>query len=926
MSIVNDHKFTIVLGPTNTGKTRLAIERMMAHGSGMIGLPLRLLAREVYDRVVETKGSAAAALITGEERIAPASARYFVCTVEAMPTGRTVDFVAVDEVQLCTDPDRGHIFTDRVLNARGRHETMLLGSETVRGLLRALVPDASHETRERLSALTYAGSSKVTKLPKRSAVVAFSAEEVYQIAELLRRQRGGAAVVMGALSPATRNAQVAMYQAGEVDFIVATDAIGMGLNMDIDHVAFASLGKWDGHRRRDLRPDELAQIAGRAGRHIRDGTFGVTGDAREMREDVVARIEEHRFEPATRAQWRSSSLDFSSLDALSRSLNIKATHPQVVRKRDALDQLSLDAVMADTELSARARGRTVMVERLWSACQLPDFRKTTVDQHFRLVLSLAEALTSDLGFLKEAWLAAQVRGLDDTTGDVDVLANRLAHMRTWAYVAQRSDWLDDARHWREETAGVEARLSEALHERLTQRFVDKRTSTLLRALHARETYFGAVKPDGTVLIDGEEVGKLYGLRFVAHDKGRDMQARTARRIAEKTVRPEIDQRLALLSKIDEDAIAITDEGAVKWMDAPIAKLTAGSSRLKPEVRLIGGDLGQSTLYRQAETHVQSLVHAHIARLLDVLIFWEAASQNVETGPSGPARGLLFHLLGHEGAGERSAVKDILALVTKDDRRALRTLNVHFGEYTIFSPKMLKPAAARLNAILRCVARGVPALLPPTDGQIVIPVVPRTPQHAYRAMGFRACGPVAVRFDLLERLANTLRDARSTHNQFALTTALRALLGVDEDVLKAILMSLGYRRARQALAPAEGAEGPVMPELWRRLRSHELERIAERKKERRAQAPAPDAKGLSGQRRRKNEPAKADSSSDSQERREARKSNSAKGPPHGKNREHRRPHTPQEAPRRREEKPIDPDSPFAVLAAWQSQRIEDSKKR
>lgn len=895
---MNDHKLSIVLGPTNTGKTRLAIERMLAFGTGMIGLPLRLLAREVYDRVVEAKGVAAVALITGEERIAPASARYFVCTVEAMPVTRRVDFVAVDEVQLCTDPDRGHVFTDRILNLRGQFETMLLGAETVRPLLRALVPGGDHETRERMSTLTYSGSCKVTKLPKRSALVAFSAEEVYAIAELLRRQRGGAAVVMGALSPATRNAQVAMYQRSEVDFLVATDAIGMGLNMDIDHVAFASLGKWDGHRRRDLRADELAQIAGRAGRHIRDGTFGVTAEARELREEVISRIEDHRFEPASRAQWRNSALDFSSLKALERSLCQHATLPQVVRKRDALDQLSLEAVIADADLAARAHNRAAIVERLWGVCQLPDFRKTTVDQHFRLVLSLANALTSDNGFLKEAWLAAQVRGLDDTSGDVDILATRLAHMRTWAYVAQRQDWLDDVDHWRAETAAVEARLSEALHERLTQRFVDRRTSTLLRALHAREEHFGAVKADGSVLIDGEIVGHLYGLKFVAHDKGRDMQARTARRIAEKTVRPEIDQRLALLSKIDADAISITDEGAVKWMDAPIAKLHAGASRLKPDVRLIGGDLGQSPLYRQAEAHVQSLVQAHIARVLEVLMIWERASQDVESGPSGAARGLLFHLLEREGATDRNSVRDIMALITKDDRKALRGLNVYFGEYAIFSPKLLKPAAARLNAILRGVSRNAPVLLPPADGEIVIPVAARTPQHAYRAIGFRACGTVAVRFDLLERLADTLRNARAQNNQFPLTTALRALLGVDEEALKSILLSLGYRRARAALVPGEGAEGPVMPEFWRRLRSHELERIAERKRERQ---PAQQAR------------------SDKR----PQKSRGKRGEDHGKRplreeRAHR--------PPRKEEKPIDPDSPFAALAAWQAQRVEDAKKR
>jgi ATP-dependent RNA helicase SUPV3L1/SUV3 len=885
---MSEATLSVVLGPTNTGKTRLAIERMIAHPSGMIGLPLRLLAREVYDRVVEEKGVGAAALMTGEERIVPPSARFYVCTVEAMPVSRPVDFLAIDEVQLCSDPDRGHVFTDRVLHARGRHETMLLGSETARPLLRKLLPDAIHDTRERLSTLTHQGSCKLTKLPRRTAIVAFSSEDVYAIAELMRRQRGGAAVVMGALSPATRNAQVQLYQDGEVDFLVATDAIGMGLNMDVDHVAFASLCKYDGHRMRLLRADELAQIAGRAGRYLRDGSFGVTADAPELRDDVIARIENHRFDPLKKAQWRNSALDFSSLDALERSLSRPTRIEGLTRTRDALDHLTLNALIDDVVLAQRAGQDSDIIQRMWSVCQLPDFRKTTMDQHFGLVLSLINALTSNHGVLQEAYLAGQIRGLDDTSGDVDILSTRLAHMRTWAYVAQRRDWLEDTSHWREQTAEIEARLSEALHERLTQRFVDRRTSTLLRALRSRDEMVGAVQRDGTVLIDGFRVGTLKGLRFQPDDRGRDLQARTARNVAEKTVRPEIDQRLTQLAKCEAAALTLTDEGAIRWQDEVIAKLDPGPHRLRPVVKLMGGELGQAVLARQAEHHIQTLIQAHIAEVLEVLVNWERASQDVENGPSGNARGLLFHLLEHEGAAERHHVRDIMALVEKEDRRALRQLGVYFGEYTIFAPKLLKPAPARLNAILRAVARSVPVQLPPMGGEILIPAEPKVPGHAYRAIGFRLCGTVAVRFDLLERLADALREARGKDGRFLLLTPLRALLGTDEETLKSILTALGYRRARQGSVPPPDHYGPTMPESWRRLSAHEKEARAARKHDTRA-----SKSGVKDTQRPKHHKGKT------------------------------APMRPQK-PRKPAEPAIDPNSPFAELAQWQAERVAKAK--
>ena len=479
----NDRVSRVVaaLGPTNTGKTHLAIERMLGHASGMIGLPLRLLAREIYDRIVRVRGDRSVALVTGEEKIVPYNPRYWVCTVEAMPLDREVEFLAVDEIQLCADRERGHVFTDRLLHARGRSETMFMGAATVGPLLRLLIPHADIQTRERLSTLSYVGAAKLTKLPKRSAVVAFSAEAVYAIGELIRRQRGGAAVVMGSLSPRTRNAQVELFQSGEVDFLIATDAIGMGLNMDLDHVAFAGLRKFDGRRTRWLQPQEIGQIGGRAGRYRRDGTFGVTGDAPEMDGDVVAAVEGHAFAPVASAEWRNARLDFDSLAALMRSLAVSPPSSGLRLADEAQDETTLRQLATDELVVRRCRDRANLV-RLWEACQTPDFRKTTHEEHTRLVAAIFEHLTQGSRRLPEDWARGHFDALDRLDGDIDALSARLARVRTLAYVAHRGDWLEDAAAWQGRARALEDRLSDTLHERLMQRFVDRRTSALMRGL------------------------------------------------------------------------------------------------------------------------------------------------------------------------------------------------------------------------------------------------------------------------------------------------------------------------------------------------------------------------------------------------------------------------------------------------------------
>ncbi|MGD0865345.1 MAG: helicase-related protein, partial [Rhizomicrobium sp.] len=581
-------RIAAVLGPTNTGKTHFAIERMLAHRSGMIGLPLRLLAREVYDKVARIKGAKAAALITGEEKIVPAEARYFVCTVEAMPVDLGVAFLAIDEIQLCGDPERGHVFTDRLLHARGEEETLFLGAETMRGTIQRFVPEAHFITRPRFSDLAYTGARKLTRLPRRSAIVAFSAEDVYGIADLVRRQRGGAAVVLGALSPRTRNAQVALYQSGEVDFLVATDAIGMGINMDVDHVAFAELTKFDGIGVRPLRPDELGQIAGRAGRHMNDGTFGVTAEAEPIDEETVARIESHRYEPVRILQWRNSDLSFRSLGALIESLEEPPPLRGLAKARPAMDFASLRILAGQDEYRALASGAG-SVKRLWEACQLPDFRKFTPDEHVRLVGQIYRHLMSDEGVLPEDWLAHQVSRLDEIEGDVATLSGRLAQIRTWTYAAHRPGWVADAAHWQEQTRAVEDRLSDALHERLTQRFIDRRTAILMRRLRDDDVVDIVLDDSGAVAIGGEVVGKLEGFRFSPDPRAEGIHGRTLRAAALKGLEGEFAARARKIAQSDDAAIALSEHGRLWWDGAIVAQLVPGPSALQPAVLLFADE-------------------------------------------------------------------------------------------------------------------------------------------------------------------------------------------------------------------------------------------------------------------------------------------------------------------------------------------------
>jgi ATP-dependent RNA helicase SUPV3L1/SUV3 len=773
-----------VLGPTNTGKTHLAIERMLGHASGMIGLPLRLLAREVYDRVVAAKGEAAAALITGEEKISPETARYFVCTVEAMPLDLKLEFLAVDEIQVARDLDRGHVFTDRILNARGFGETMLMGSDTMRPMVRALLPGAEIVRRERMSTLAYAGHMKITKLPKRSAVVAFSAEEVYAIAELLRRHRGGAAVVMGALSPRTRNAQVALYQSGEVDFLVATDAIGMGLNMDVDHVAFASRRKFDGHTWRDLLADEIAQIAGRAGRFTRDGQFGETGECPPFDEDLIERVEAHEFEPVDAIQWRNETLHFDSVAALVASLAQAPARPGLARVRGADDEMVLARLRDDAEFIARARTQA-HVRRLWEACQLPDFRKVSAEEHARLAARIAGYILPAQGRVPSQWVGAELDKLDNAKGDLDALQSRLARVRTWTYAASRADWLEHAEEWRVRTRAVEDRLSDALHEALTQRFIDRRTSALLKGLKREDALLAGISEDGEVTVEGHHVGRLDGLAFKPDPRAVGLEERAVRNAALRALRPELSRRLAHIACAEEGAIELDRDGRLRVDGAAVARLAADAPILKPRLELIGAENASEAERSAARARLELWLARTVAADLRPLIALEAAWRDGRLPAD--ARGLAFRLIEHDGALD--AVGEDLRHVSATARTVLQRYGVRIGRHTIFMPVLVRPRAARTLAILNAAGRSTSTPFLPRPGALSAPLDGGLKWGECAAAGYRACGRVAVRLDIVEKLADALaRDAQPAD------AVLARQIGRPARELTGVLTALGYRRA------------------------------------------------------------------------------------------------------------------------------------
>ncbi len=813
-----------VLGSTNTGKTYYAVERMLGYSSGMMGFPLRLLAREVYDKVVAVKGKNQVGLITGEERIVPEGARYFLCTAEAMSRTAPVDFVAIDEIQMAADPQRGHIFTEHLLHSRGRFETLLLGAETMGPIIRRLVPEAEIVRRDRFSLLSHVKPVKISKLPRRSVVVGFSAADVYAMAELMRRQKGGAAIVMGALSPRTRNAQVEMYQSGDVEHLVATDAIGMGLNMDIGHVSFSRLGKFDGRRFRDLTAAEAAQIAGRAGRYKHDGTFSTLGggEAEAMDPAMIAQIEDHRFEPVKGIYWRNHRLDFSTIPRLFRSLEMPATTEGLHRVRGAVDAFALKAIAADDGVKAMATSRDA-VERLWNVCQIPDFRKLSPEDHFGTLRRIYSELMSPAGVISHDWIARQVKRLDNSHGDIDTLAGRIASIRIWTYVSHRKGWLQDAAHWAHVTRSVEDRLSDALHEKLTQRFVDRRTAVLMRSLRQRgELSVSIDKETQQVTVEGHEIGEVQGFSFkVEPGAARDDQ-KVLKAAAETALQVELTRKAKLFANVGYKTLTFDFSAGLTnpqlmWEGAPIGTVQDIGAFMAPRVKLLSSTLLSDEMKELVRGRAQDWLDARITEKLDPLVKL-AQELNGEVEPpegteplSGMVRGVAFRLMENYGVLPRKLVAGDLRQIDQDARKGLRRFGIRIGATSLYMPLVLKPHAIELRLMMWAMAGNLTALPSlPTPGMVWVDTDKTAPNTFYEMCGFHVVGKKAVRMDMLERLADAVRPLGQDRNWFDVTPEIMGLVGLSGDDFAEVMQGIGYKNERRVVETAPEPKADEVP--------------------------------------------------------------------------------------------------------------------
>ncbi|MFT9257341.1 MAG: helicase-related protein [Acetobacter sp.] len=794
-----------ILGPTNTGKTHLALERMLAHASGVIGFPLRLLARENYERMVRLKGVRAVALITGEEKIIPPQARWFSCTVEAMPMDRPVDFVAVDEIQLCADPERGHIFTDRLLNARGLAETLFLGSDTIAPLLRTLVRGIEIETRPRLSNLTCSGHNRLSRLPPRSAIVAFSMAEVYAIAELIRRKRGGCAVVMGQLSPRTRNAQVALYQNREVDYLVATDAIGMGLNMDIHHVAFAGMAKFDGQRHRLLNAAEVAQIAGRAGRGARDGTFGTTGECPPFPEALVEAVEEHRFEPLSFLWWRNAVLDFATPAALQASLCVRPPTACLRPAEPAMDMQVLRAFMHDRAISSLA-STPERTRLMWEVCQIPDFRKLGEDSHIRQCAQIFTLLVRQ-GRLPSDWLRARLHGLEQTQGDIEALMQRLMGIRVWSYVAARTGWVEDAEEWQRHTRQLEDTLSDALHDRLTARFVDRRAASLARRLEEADgkPLLSAMNRLGEISVEGHAVGHMRGFTFVPDPEAARTDQALILRAARRAARGEIPRMVArFLQAADTELGLDLQSGALHWQDETIGQLRAGPSVLRPAIGVKDAEFLDAIQKEKIRQKLAAFVTTRIRHDLAPLFLAEEA-----TAPYPALRGLIHRLMEHGGI---TPCPDRPHL-PRAEAALLARLHIAYGLDTLFCTRLLKPHPMALRRLLLAVDLGqaMPDLPPAGAVSFALESPPTTAEKkAFLSLGWVCAGSYALRLDRAAAVSQEMITLGASGPR-PVPDALASRLGVTKKKLPLVLTALGGRVQAPVMLPAKqpGPPPPVM---------------------------------------------------------------------------------------------------------------------
>lgn len=941
-----------VLGPTNTGKTHYAVERMLAHASGAMGFPLRLLAREVYDRVVAIKGKSRVALVTGEERIVPKGARYFLCTAEAMPREAGVEFVAIDEIQMAADPERGHVFTEHLLYTRGLSETLLLGSDTMRPLIQKLLPDAEIVSRPRLSTLSYAKPQRLQRLPRRSAIVGFSAADVYGLAELARRQKGGVAIVMGALSPRTRNAQVGMYQSGEADYLVATDAIGMGLNMDIGHVAFAGLSKFDGRTFRHLMPAEAAQIAGRAGRFEKDGTFSTLSGTDTMDPGTISRIEDHTFEPVRRIVWRNHRLDFSSIESLTWSLEAPPRLDGLMRAHDAVDVRTLKALAADPAISALASGEAA-VRALWDACQVPDFRKLHMDDHLHLVRRLYEALMGETGTIPHDWIAREVKRLDNVAGDIDTLAGRIASIRVWTYISHKKSWLADAAHWAHVTRGVEDKLSDALHEQLTQRFVDRRTAVLMRSLRQRgELSVSIDNETNQVSVEGHDIGELHGFSFKAEPGTAGSDQRTLEAAAQAALGAEMTRRAKLFANVGYKTLSLDfSEGLafprLLWEGAVVATVHDSGALFAPRAKLardvlLEGDNADLVLSK-AQEWLDERVTDKLGPLVTLAreLNGEVEAPEGAEALSGAVRGIAYRLVEGFGVLSRAEVASELKSLDQDARKGLRRFGIRIGAFSLYMPLLLKPHATELRLMMWAMKTGQAALPPiPTPGMVWVEAEATAPVDFYNLGGFRLAGKKAVRMDMMERLADAVRPLGSGGDWFEVTPEIMGLVGLSGEDFAAVMQAIGYGHEIRSLPVVPKTATPVVAEAEAAPAAEGEEAApAATEESTPAETPAevPAEAAAEGAEPEMVEryvfhwaPARRPRPEGGDRKRSGGKPNQGgkrhgggehRGAPRGdRNERDGKPRGDQRGPKReaRPEKPIDPDSPFAALAGLKDQ--------
>ena len=786
-----EKKIIAVLGPTNTGKTHFAIERMLQFGSGIIGFPLRLLAREVYEKCIQKVGIEKVALITGEEKIIPPYADYFLCTVESMPLDINAEFVAIDEIQMCADPERGHIFTDRLLNMRGDKLTMFLGSNIMQNIIQKFVPEIEFIFKDRFSKLSYSGHKKISRLPGRTAIIAFSVDEVYALAEFVRRQRGGAAIVMGSLSPKTRNAQVELYQSGDVDFLVATDAIGMGINMDIDHISFNNLNKFDGKRNRHLRLTEIGQIAGRAGRYMNDGTFGITGKCDELSPEQIDKLENHKFDSVINIYWRNSNLDFSNIENLLNSLDQKPYDHSLLRNKDLLDENVLKTlIIKNNQIKTDYKNNNLST--LWECCQIPDFTKSSYNEHIDIVKKVFEFLVSDKGKIPNEWMRAQLSGLDNESGNIDTIANRISHVRTWAYVSYKKNWVENSDYWISKTKDIEDKLSAKLHEELSKSFIDRRISILSKHLKQDAKLETKISEKDEVIIDKQFIGTIKGLKLNLDFSSTALQTdiKSIKKAARQGVVEELKKRInnIIQENIENAALELKEDFKIFWKENPIATIIPGKDYLNPKIKLLIDDSLDIDEQIELKNYLEKWIDKQKNLYLNDLI--KTSKVNLENGY---ARALCFRLFENHGVLKRLDAEDLLKNLDKDQRANIKKIGIKIGRYHIFQPLMIKPKAVNLKIILwNCFNNKIEREKCPTFGLNFLKNFETKNKEFLLICGFETFENYIVRVDILEKLFIKILSS-TDNNQFSITSEMLNLLGCGKEDFEKLLKLMNYKK-------------------------------------------------------------------------------------------------------------------------------------